>query len=141
MPFTDAELAAAMRARLVEYGVMTEKQQGKLLNNKTAEIYVRETLSEEQLKKFANYWDALGVWMTSKGGDITKTKGSSVPGREGDDLGLDTRPIYNDAFNDVNKYIVREDFSPVKAVSNHLRFVSAFDGGGDDSAKSCCIVS
>jgi hypothetical protein len=142
MPFTDAELAAAMRDELVNSGVMTNKQQGLLLKNKTAENYVRETLSEGQLNKFADYWEALDVWMASKGGNLKNTTGANVPGRDGGNpVGIGIVPIYNDAFRDVNKYIGSEDFSPVKAVSNHLRFVSVLGGDGDDSAKSCCIIS
>jgi len=141
MPFTDAELAAAMRDELVNSGVMTKKQLGQLLGDPT-ELNVKATLSSERLGNFAAYLEALDVWMSSKGGNLKNTTGKNVPGRTGGNpVGLDLVPIYNDAFRDVNEYIDSEDFSPVKAVSNHLRFVSVLGGDGDDSAQSCCIVS
>lgn len=126
MSFTDVDLANAMSRSLVRAGTMTSAEKASLLQDPT-ENNVRHTLSEDQLAKFSAYWALLGRWMAGKGGDITATTGTSVPGREGGNpSGLGNKAIYNDAFRDVNAHIGGDDFLPVKAVSNQLRFVSLF---------------
>lgn len=123
--FTDKELANQMAHLLVANDVMSKDQLDQLLDEDTTENAVRDALSPTQLDNFATYWSALAGWMSINGGDITTTSGNGVPGRQGGNpTGLTLKPLYNDAFRDVRAYVDSDDFKPVKAVSNHLRFIS-----------------
>lgn len=123
MPFTDQNLAEAMRDELVNSNVMTAEQRTLMLQNPT-EVVVRETLGAAP-ENFAAYWGNLGTWLHNNGGDITAITGTNIPGRTGGSLaGLTRRALYNDAFADVNRFIAGDDFLPIKAISNNLRFVS-----------------
>jgi hypothetical protein len=134
MPFTDKQLAGRMKGLLVEQKVLTTDQLGKL-KDKTTENDVRGVVPDLAAVVFGHYWTALGGWMSSHGGDIANTSGNSVPGREGGNpTGLTAKPIYNDAFRDVNQHISTSGFKPVKALSNHLRFISVM--GEDDDSDS-----
>jgi hypothetical protein len=135
MPFTDDEIKDEMERLLVVSGVMTKDEQAKLLKDPT-ELKVKGALAKEKLNKFADYWKALGVWMASKDGNLKNTTGTNVPGRDGGNpVGIGI-VLYNDAFHDVNKYIDSKDFSSVKAVSNHLRFVKNIIPSNDDDSDS-----
>lgn len=124
MPFTDAQLAAAMQQELVTAAVMTAEEQATLLEDPT-ENNVRDTLTSTQLGNFGTYWTALGTWMAEQGGNIALTTGTNVPGRVGGNpTNLGIKALYNDAFADVNRHIRTPQFLPVKATSNQLRFVS-----------------
>lgn len=132
MPFTDKQLAGRMKELLVEQKVLTAEQLGKL-KNKTTENDVREVVPGLTAVVFEHYWTALGEWMSSHGGNIADTSGNSVPGREGGNpAGLTVKPLYNDAFRDVNQHISTSGFKPVKALSNHLRFISVLGDDDDD---------
>lgn len=133
MPFTDQQLAGRMKELLVEKNVLTAEQLGKL-KDKTTENDVRAVVPGLTSVVFGHYWVALGEWMSSHGGDIANTSGTSVPGREGGNpTGLTAKPLYNDAFRDVREHMPSSGFKPVKALSNHLRFISVLGDDDDDS--------
>lgn len=132
MPFTDKQLAGRMKELLVEQNVITSEQLSNL-KGKTTENDVREAVPGLTSVAFGHYWVALGQWMSSHGGNIATTSGNSVPGREGGNpTGIGVKPLYNDAFHDVNQHISTQGFKPVKAVSNHLRFISVLGDDDDD---------
>ncbi|TRX74975.1 hypothetical protein [Pseudomonas mangiferae] len=124
MSFTDSGLAASMSTLLVENQVMSREQFASLLQE-PSDLRVRLTLATRQLRAFDQYWQALGVWLELHGGDPRETRGTRVPGRaDGQPQTLLERSLYDDAFLDVARTIGRPRFDPVRAVTNHLRFIA-----------------
>ena len=126
MAFTDNELANQMLACLVDTKVMTGDNFNTFKDDST-EVKVAATLTKQQLDLFAEYWRIMTAWIKDKGGNIAALTGLLATGRTGGNpSGVGARSVYNDAFNEVTKYIGNDKFSAVKAISNQLRFIKFF---------------
>lgn len=112
-----------MQKELLASGVLT-KEQLKMLQDDATEVNVKEKIPASQLSDFTKYWKSVGAWVNSQGGNITTLSGNKTDGRQGGDpKAKHIKILYNDAFNDVRQWIDKPQFSIVKAVSNHLRFI------------------
>lgn len=129
MKFSDQDLSAYMAEALIEANVMSKAQLAELLDDPTEENVSEGLKAVAQLTaKFDAYWTLVGTWLSSHEGDIAKTSGVSVPGRDaGDPKKIYEKAIYNDAFHDVFKYKGTQQFKVNKAISNHLRFISVMN--------------
>ncbi|QJP09052.1 hypothetical protein [Pseudomonas multiresinivorans] len=135
--FTDKDLAQAMLALMVSSGLINQDEL-ELLRQGSTENDVRETLGAIRMNRaFARYWAALGVWMQANGGDQGSTSGTQVPGRDKSlKLDLSAKSLYEDTFGGVNRYISSATFSPIKAISNHMRFVNFYLHEEDSESDS-----
>lgn len=105
---SDSKIANKMKGELVNSGVITKEGLNYLLNNGTTENDVRSLDNHIDVSEFNNYWNSLM---------------DKIGGMPASPSGLQKKSLYNDAFKDVSKHINSSDFKPIKAISNHLRFI------------------
>ncbi|CAZ94356.1 hypothetical protein [Zobellia galactanivorans] len=127
--FSDTEIAKEMGRQLVKRGVMDKQTLSSLINDGTTENDVRDKGNTIDQGKFKDYWKEMEKWVNNNGGDFNKLSGNLAQGREGGNpRGLTAKPLYNDAFKDVNIHINSSGFKPIKAISNQLRFIEIYQG-------------
>ncbi|SIS46349.1 hypothetical protein SAMN05421766_1021 [Zobellia uliginosa] len=127
--FSDTEIAKEMGRQLVNTGVVDKRTLSSLINNGTTENDVREVGNTIDQGKFKNYWNKMEKWVNDNGGDFKQLSGNLAQGRkEGNPRGFTAKPLYNDAFKDVNTHINSAGFKPIKAISNQLRFIEIYQG-------------
>jgi len=140
MPFSDKDLANKMKELLVSTGVVSDIAS---LESDHTEVAVSALTTTEPPKVDAarflsRYVPALDEWMKANGGGLSSTTGTNVPGRTPGSAvnGLMMRALYNDAFADVAKHMASDGFLPVKALSNHLRFIFTVLEDDEESSSS-----